>query len=146
MQDCSNSIANALELLQSSAKQSIFWENYINTKAADTLTSGNARPSAAMILTILDKRALDFHEKGSQQLLPTISLSRNDSSQCPYIFKQSSAVIARSSIIRYYINYYSNWGRISIKCWIHKRYPIPRPNGRAMACLLWMFVRKWTTL
>ena len=25
-----------------------------------------------------------------------------------------------------------NWGRISIRCWIYKRYPIPNPNGWAM--------------
>ena len=44
---------------------------------------------------------------------------------------QSSAVITRSSIIRYYMNNYRNWGKISIRCWIHKIYPIPRPNGWA---------------
>ena len=36
------------------------------------------------------------------------------------IYIQSSAVITRSSIVRYY----RNWGRISIRCWIHKRHPI----------------------
>ena len=35
------------------------------------------------------------------------------------------------NIVRYYINNYRNWGRISIRCWIHKRHPIPRPDGRA---------------
>ena len=43
-------------------------------------------------------------------------------------------------------NNYRNWGRISIRCWIHKRHSIPRPIGQAMGCLLWMFVRKLTTL
>ena len=40
---------------------------------------------------------------------------------------QSSAVIPRSKIVRYHINNYMNWGRISIRSWIHKRHPIPRP-------------------
>ena len=42
---------------------------------------------------------------------------------------QSSAIITRSNVIEYYINDYRNWGRISIRCWIHKRLPIPHPNG-----------------
>ena len=50
---------------------------------------------------------------------------------------QSSAVIMRSNVIRYCIDNYTNWGRISIRCWIHKRHPIPRPNRRAMRCHLW---------
>ena len=59
---------------------------------------------------------------------------------------QSSAVITRSNIVRYYKNDYRSWGKISFRCWIHKRHPIPRPNGRAMVCLLWIFVRKLTAL
>ena len=58
-------------------------------------------------------------------------------------YLQSSAVITRSNVVRYYINNYRNRGRISIRCWIHKRHSIPRPNGRAMCCLLWIFVRNW---
>ena len=50
---------------------------------------------------------------------------------------QWSVVITQSKIVRYYINNYRNWGRLSIKCWIYKRHPIPRPNGRAMG---WLFV------
>ena len=34
------------------------------------------------------------------------------------------------------------WGPISITCWIHRRQPIARPNGRAMGYHLWIFVRK----
>ena len=59
---------------------------------------------------------------------------------------QSSAVITRSNIVRYYMNDYRNGGRISIRCWIHKRHPIPRPNGWAIGCLLRIFVRKLTAL
>ena len=59
---------------------------------------------------------------------------------------QSSATITRCNIARYYINNYRNWGRISTRCWIHKSHPIPRPNGRAMRCLSWKFVRKLTVL
>ena len=59
---------------------------------------------------------------------------------------QSSAVITRSNIVRFYNNDYRNWDRKSIKCSIHKRHPIPRPNGRAMGCLLWIFGRRLTVL
>ena len=55
---------------------------------------------------------------------------------------QSSAVITLSNIVRFYINNYRNWGGISIRCWIHKRNPLLSPDGRAMRCLLWIFVRK----
>ena len=48
---------------------------------------------------------------------------------------QSSAVIMWSNIVTYYTNNYRNWGRILIRCWIHKRHPIPHPNGRDMGCL-----------
>ena len=48
---------------------------------------------------------------------------------------QSSAIIMRSNIVRYYINNYRNWGRISTRCWIHIWNPIPRPLGRGMGCL-----------
>ena len=61
----------------------------------------------------------------------------------------NTTIMRWSNIVRYYINYYRNWGRISslwIRCWIHKRHHIPRPNGRAIGCLLWIFVRKLTTL
>ena len=63
-----------------------------------------------------------------------------------YCKLQSSAVLTRSNLVRYYINDYRNWSRISIRCCFHKRQPIPRPNGRVMDCLLWIFVRKSTTL
>ena len=59
---------------------------------------------------------------------------------------QSSAIIRRSNIVRHYVNDYRNWGRISIRCWIHKRHPIPHPNGWAMGGLLWILVRKLTVL
>ena len=54
---------------------------------------------------------------------------------------QSSADITDitlSIITRYCIDYCRNLGKISIRDWIHNRHPIPRPNGRAMGCLLWI--------
>ena len=36
---------------------------------------------------------------------------------------QLSAVITQSNIVQYYINNYRNWGRISVRSWIHKRHP-----------------------
>ena len=59
---------------------------------------------------------------------------------------QPSAVITRSSIVRYHINDYRNWDRISIRCWIHKIQLIPRPYGWAMECHLWIFFRKLTII
>ena len=56
---------------------------------------------------------------------------------------QSSAVITRSSMVRYCMNNCRNWSRMSIRWWTHKRHPIPRPNGRAMGCL---FQYLWDTL
>ena len=58
----------------------------------------------------------------------------------------SCAIITQSKIVRHCINNCRNWGKISIRCWIHKKNPIPRPKGRAMGCLLWIFVRKFITL
>ena len=59
---------------------------------------------------------------------------------------QSCAAIKRSNIVRYHINNCRNSGRISIRCWIHKRHPATPPNGRAVGCLLRIFLRKLTTL
>ena len=33
-----------------------------------------------------------------------------------------------------------------VNLWTHKRHPIPRPFGRAMECLLWVFQQKLTVL
>ena len=59
---------------------------------------------------------------------------------------QSRAIIARSNIVRYCINDFWDSGRISLRCWIHKRHSIPCLNGWAMGCLLWIFLRKLTML
>ena len=65
-----------------------------------------------------------------------LMVSNTIDSQCKSLWYllQSSAVITRSHIVRYHINNYRNWGRISIRCWIHKRHPIPHPNRWAMSC------------
>ena len=42
----------------------------------------------------------------------------------------------RLSIVRYYLSNHRNWGRIPIKMLDPQRHPIPRPNGRAMGCLV----------
>ena len=61
-----------------------------------------------------------------------------------YMNSYYSAVIMRSNTAKYCINNCSNWGRISIRCWIHKRHAIPHPNGRAMVCLLlFLFWENW---
>ena len=71
----------------------------------------------------------------------------SETKMSPFLmYIQSSTVLTRSNIARYYINNYRNWGRISIRRWIYKRHTIPRPNGRAMGCLLWIFVEKLTAL
>ena len=48
------------------------------------------------------------------------------------MYIQSSAVITRSNSVKGCIKNCRNGGRISIRCWIHKIHPIPRPNERAM--------------
>ena len=56
---------------------------------------------------------------------------------------QSTAVIMRSNIVRYYVNNYRNWGRISIRCWVHKRHPIlalTRYNGSTLYVIELKFV------
>ena len=45
---------------------------------------------------------------------------------------------------RYKIYYNIDRCRIWIRLWTHKRHPIPRPYGRAMGCLLWVFW--WKTI
>ena len=42
------------------------------------------------------------------------------------ILLRSSAVKTRCNIVKYYIDSYRNWCRISIRCWIHKRHPYHR--------------------
>ena len=41
---------------------------------------------------------------------------------------QLSAVITLLNIVRNHTNNYRYCGRLSIRCWIYKRHPIPRPN------------------
>ena len=55
---------------------------------------------------------------------------------------QCGAVIARSNIT-YCMHHCRNWGRISNRIWIHKIHPIPRPNRRAMGCILQFFLENW---
>ena len=59
---------------------------------------------------------------------------------------QLSAIITQSNIVRYYMYNYRKWGSILIRCWIHKRHPIACPDGQAMGCCSWIFVRKLTPL
>ena len=59
---------------------------------------------------------------------------------------QSSVVITPSSITLYYIHHYSDWSRVLIRIWIHKRQPISRPNRWALGCPLWGFKRKLVAL
>ena len=52
-----------------------------------------------------------------------------------------TAVIARCSITLYYIHHCSDWSRIPIRIWIHKRHPISR-----LGCPLLGFQRKLVAL
>ena len=76
-------------------------------------------------------------------LLPNITVNYF-SPKLSLLTIQSSAAITRPNDISYYMNNCRNGGKISIRSWIHKRHPIPRPSGRAMGCLLWIFMRKET--
>ena len=59
---------------------------------------------------------------------------------------QSSVVITRCNLSRYYLRHSDYRSRTSIKLRTHNRHTIPRPHGRAMRCLLWAFWRKLTAL
>ena len=48
----------------SGAETRIFWENKVNTMAADALDSCVFKTSAAMIFNMSDKQLLVFHEEG----------------------------------------------------------------------------------
>ena len=84
MQDCSNSSALAMELLQSCTKPliyifpsyfsqqtynpsgavaEIFWDNYVNNMVTDDLAPCITWPSVAMVLTMQDKSAIVFSAK-----------------------------------------------------------------------------------
>ena len=49
-----------------------------------------------------------------------------------YNIMQSNAVITLSNIVRYCIDNWGNWGRISIRCRTHKKHTISRPYERDM--------------
>ena len=55
----------------------------------------------------------------------------------------SCAVTTWSNIISYCIHHCSDWWRMLIRLWTHKRHPIPQPHRWAMWCLYW---RKLTAL
>ena len=59
---------------------------------------------------------------------------------------QSGVVITRFDILWFPVLFYSNGCRTWISVCIHKRHPISRPHGRAMACLLWVSWIKLTVL
>ena len=71
------------------------------------------------------------------------SIIINRSSYLTLLVIQSIAVIIQSIIVRYCINNHRNWGRVSIRCWVHKRHPIPRPNSRAMGSCFYYLLEKW---
>ena len=50
---------------------------------------------------------------------------------CNLSYLQSSTVVTRSNLSRYYIRHCNNIGRKWIIFKDHDRHPIPRPNGRA---------------
>ena len=58
---------------------------------------------------------------------------------------QSSAIITQYNIIRYNIDNYKKCGRTSIRHWINKWHPIPRPNGWDMGCTMYVHVYIWCT-
>ena len=54
---------------------------------------------------------------------------------------QSSAVITRSNVVRYYIRDYRNWGRISPRYRIHKRYTVyPKKYAHGFVVLCFVVV------
>ena len=49
----------------------IFWDNEVNTMAADALAPCVARTSATIALIMLDKQVLVFHKEGSHLPVPS---------------------------------------------------------------------------
>ena len=57
-------------------------------------------------------------------------------------YLQSSAIITWCNIVRYYMNDYKNWGRISIRCCIHKR-RLPTLTGKLWAVFCEYLWENW---
>ena len=68
--------------------------------------------------------------------------------KCCYNVVQCTVETLYSTI--YYSKYFKelNFDKSTqyVALWTHKRHPIPRPFGRAMECLLWVFQQKLTVL
>ena len=81
--------------------------------------------STDYIFIVLDENITFIENSDRKKIL------KKKGSSCLRINRiQSSAVITRSNIVRYCINDYRKWGRMSIRCWIHQ-------------CLLWILARKF---
>ena len=110
------------------------------------------RPSPFHKISRTQNRSSPFHKiyRTQNRSSPFHKIYRTQNRSSPFhkIYRtqlQSSAVIMWPNLVRYYINNHRNWSRIWIRCWIHKRQPIPCPNGQGMGCLLWIFVKKLTS-
>ena len=73
---------------------------------------------------------------------------------CTWVTKGSQQVLTNTVETLYSTIYYSKYfielnldkSTQYVALWTHKRHPIPRPFGRAMECLLWVFQQKLTVL
>ena len=154
LQFSENSLQESLQ--QSSEDMQIFWESF----------SGERWSAFGTSVAFLDVCAYlnfvyIFHCFRSQKLdsrdCQTLQSTPNAPGQDFFVtgkgkidwylqYIQSSAVITRSNLSRYYTRQGNNGGRNWIRYQNHNRHSIPRPHGRAMGCLLWGFWRKSTAL
>ena len=123
VQDCSNSIANALELLQSYTKPSISCcciVEYCIFLSNVGVSCSNQHQGRQEVARLLDMIYIYIYTV--ETLYSTIYYSK------------------------YFIELNFDKSTQYVALWTHKRHPIPRPFGRAMECLLWVFQQKLTVL
>ena len=53
--------------------------------------------------------------------------------------------LEHGSVFRDFIDIFINSGsNIWVRSWPHERWPVPLPQGRAIGCMLWVFLGKWS--
>ena len=167
MQDCGNSTADALELLQSSTKLPIrtyrsyslvvqYWNNC-------TWKPGKLNNFSLYLpydryqkiqIFVSNKYDNSFTYFQTEEPMNTTGnwdaiASNNGSLSVGFKVIITCTVETLYSTIyysKYFIELNLDKSTQYVALWTHKRHSIPRPFGRAMECLLWVFQQKLTVL
>ena len=84
---------------------------------------------------------------GQDHLYVPIQLGRRRTmSQCVAHAPTVETLYSTIYYSKYFIELNLDKSTQYVALWTHKRHPIPRPFGRAMECLLWVFQQKLTVL